>query len=112
MGVKAILMSLFSGKSGQDGLWDFLGKRASGKSRVELEEVRNKGTQEAIRALRPGGMLREGGPDWSREIRMPDGPSPTTVVSVAGIPPETRPLIIPQLEPSAGQPGGTAGELR
>lgn len=111
MGVKEILISLFCGKSGRDGIWDFLGKRAAGKSRVELEEVRNKGTQEAIRALRPGGLLREGGPDWSREIRMPDAP-PTTVISVSGISPGIRPPVIPQLEPPSGQPNGAAGELR
>ena len=111
MGVKEILMSMSHGKSGRDGIWDFFGKRASGRRRVELEEVRNKGTQEAIRALGPGGMLREGGPDWSREIRIPDAP-PQTVISVAGLPPEIRRRVVPQLEPPAGQPGGTAGEPR
>jgi hypothetical protein len=109
MGIKEILMGLFGGKSGRDGMWDFLSKRAAGKSRVELEEVRNKGTNEAIRALRSGGVLREGGPDWSREIRTPDAPSPSTVISVAAIPPAITAPAVPRLEPPAGQLDGTAG---
>jgi hypothetical protein len=110
MGLKVMLMSLFHGKPGRDGVWDFLGKRAVSKSRIELEKIRNKGTQEAIRALRPGGLLREGGSEWSREIRMPDAPPPPTAISVAAIPPTIRPPADPQLDPPAGQRDEAAGE--
>jgi hypothetical protein len=71
MDVKAIIMSLFRGKSGDDGVWDFLSKRAAGKSRVSLEQLRNEGTREAIRILPRGAVLREGGQEWVREIWMP-----------------------------------------
>ena len=90
MGIKGVLMSLFRAKGDRYGLWYLLAKRAAGESRVKLERERNKGTQEALKALPPGSTLREGGPGWSREIRVPDAPPPvaapaTTVISVTPI---------------------------
>ena len=38
MGIKAILVGLFRGKSDKDGIWDFLSKRAADRSRVDLEK--------------------------------------------------------------------------
>jgi hypothetical protein len=95
MGVKGILMSFFAKRNDKYGIWYFLARRADGESRVKLERERNKGTQEAIRSLPPGSTLREGGPDWSREISVPDvrasstATSTATVISVTPIPPET-----------------------
>jgi len=71
-------MSIFAKKRDRYGLWYFLAKRAAGESRVKLERERNKGTQEALKALPPGSTLREGGPGWSREIRVPDARPPVT----------------------------------
>ena len=99
-------------------MWDFLSKRAAGKNQVELEraagknrldleEARNKGTQMAIRALPAGGVLCEGGPDWSREIRIPDQP-PAAVISIRATGPTIGPPGIPQIELPAGQPDRTA----
>ena len=62
-------MGLFCPRSDKDGIWDFLGKRTAAKYRVELEKERNEGTQRAIQLLTPGMVLREGGPDWTREIQ-------------------------------------------
>lgn len=122
MGIRGILMSLFRAQPGRDGMWDFLGKRAvgrakvdrervDGQNRVELAKVQNKGTQEVIRLLQAGGgTVREKGPDWSREIRMPGQPPSPAVISVTAIQRAIRPSGAPQIEPPSGRPGGTAGE--
>jgi hypothetical protein len=55
-----------------DDMWNYLGKRAANKSRVRLEKARNDGT--LIPLLQPGTVLTEGGPDWHREIRLPEAP--------------------------------------
>lgn len=90
MGINGVLMSLFRTKGDRYGLWYFLAKRAAGESRVKLERERKKGTQEVLKALPPGSTLREGGPGWSREIRVPDASAPmtaptTTVISVTPV---------------------------
>jgi len=66
MGIVEILVGLFRGRTGKDGIWDFLGKRSADKRLVELEKVRNDGTQKLIPLLEPGMVLIEGGPDWFR----------------------------------------------
>jgi hypothetical protein len=120
MGIKGILMGLFHLNSGKDGIWDFLGKRSADKFRVELEKERDEGTQRAIQLLRPGMVLREGGPDWFREISMP-GTLPAGMLFTTAMPsfatfapPSTTPPLAP-CEPesppplgpgSAGDPGG------
>jgi hypothetical protein len=109
MGVKGILISLFRGSSGKDGIWDFLGKRAEGMARVDLEDVRNQGTREAIQLLMPGMVLRESGPDWSREISMPDAPACSALFTAASRPSAIVPLSPAELEPPR-QCQGPAGE--
>ena len=55
------------------GLWEFLTARARGRSQVDLERERNRGTAQAIQLLPPGAELVEGTPaGWRRVIRMPD----------------------------------------
>lgn len=104
-------MNLFRSRSGRDGLWDFLGKRAVGRNRVGLEEVRNRGTREVIQALPPGGVIREGGTDWSREIRIPDRPPPPVVTSVTTIRVIITAAEAHRLEaPPVGQPERPQGE--
>lgn len=122
MGLRWILASLLRPQSGRDGVWDFLGKRAAGRAevdrervdgqnRVELAEVQSKGTQEVIRLLQAGGgTVREQGPDWSREVRMPGQPPSPAVISVTAVRPAIRPSGAPQIEPPSGQASGTAGE--
>jgi hypothetical protein len=95
------------GNPGGDGILGFLRKRATDKIRVELGEVRNKGMQEAIRARQPGGMSREVEPDYSREIRIPDEPSPSTEIWVAAIRLVILALRVPGLESLIGTPDGT-----
>jgi hypothetical protein len=69
--ITKILMGLFlRGKTGKDGIWDYLGKRSADRSRVELEKARNDGTQKLLPLLEPGTVLTEGGPDWKRS-RLP-----------------------------------------
>lgn len=102
--IKAILMGLFCGKSGKGGIWDYLGKRAESRSRVDLEEVRNKGTREAIQSLVPGMVLREGGPDWVREIRAPGTAASAALCSTA------QPIAPGELEPVPQQAQGPADE--
>lgn len=77
MDVKAVMMSLLRGSSGRMGLWDFLSRYAEGKVRLGLEQARNRGTHEAIRLLPHGGVLREGGQGWVREVWMPGTPVAT-----------------------------------
>jgi len=95
------LVGLFlRGKPGKDGIWDYLGKRSADKSRVELEKVRNAGTQKLIPLLEPGMVVTEGGPDWYREIRMPEAlPSAMLLTTVMSQPP-TPPLPADELEPA------------
>jgi hypothetical protein len=110
MGIIEILAGLFRGKPGKDGIWDYLGKRAEAKSRVELEKVRNQGSQEAIQSLTPGMVLREGGPDWFREIRAPGAavPSEPFTTAVPASPMTPLPLSAPrnELEPAPQQAQG------
>lgn len=113
MSVKAIMMSLFRGQSGRDGVWDFLGKRAEGKSRLELERARNEGTQQAIPILPHGAVLREGGQGWVREIWMPGA-----AVILAGsdpsrsMPASIKPPALLELDPPPSQPRKVADEPR
>jgi hypothetical protein len=72
MGIKEILVGLFLGKSGKDGIWDFLGKWADRRSQVKFELAHNDGTQKLIPLLKPGMVVIERGRGWTREIRMPD----------------------------------------
>jgi hypothetical protein len=117
MGIKEILMGLFCPRSGKDGIWDFLGKRTAAKYRVELEKERDEGTQRAIELLKPGMVLREGGPDWTREISMsgtfPSGMLFTTVTPsfTTVTPPSTVPSLAPsELEPPPPLAPGQADE--
>jgi hypothetical protein len=110
LGLSAILAALFRSGQGRDGLWDFLGKRAASRDRVKLEEARNRGTQEAIAALPPGAVLREGGPDWHREVSIPDRPPPPAVIGLASIQPVVMPPRPPQIEEPPGQSGETQGQ--
>lgn len=109
MGIGGIVMSLLIRRTGRDGLWDFLGKREACRNRVKLEEARNRGTQEAIRALRrTGGVLREEGSCWSREIRLSLSP-PSDAVRA------TNPRLSPEDAIAGGDsaghlPRGAAGE--
>jgi len=102
MGIKEILLGLFHGKSGKDGIWDFLGKRSADKSRVELERVRNDGTQKLIPLLKPGMVLTEGGPDWFREIRAPEPRPPGMLLTTVTYPAETPLLPADELETTTG----------
>ena len=95
-------MGLFCPRSGKDGIWDFLGKRTAAKHRVELEKERNEGTQRAIQLLTPGMVLREGGPDWTREISM-QGTLPSGMLFTTVRPPFTTvtpPSTVPPLASS------------
>jgi hypothetical protein len=93
-----LLAGLFRGKPGKDGLWDFLGKRSADKSRVQLEKARNDGTQELIPLLQPGMVLTEGGPDWFREIRMPEARPPGAPLNAATSRPPVPLLPAPRNE--------------
>jgi hypothetical protein len=111
MNVKAIMMGLFRGNSGRDGVWDFLTKRAEGKGRVDLEQARNEGTREAIQLLPLGAVLREGGQGWIREIWMPGA----AAIPAGSDPSRSTPALIEppallQLGSPPGQPHQTAGE--
>jgi hypothetical protein len=99
MGIKEILVGLFlRGKPGKDGIWDYLGKRSADKNRVDLEKVRNDGTQKLVPLLKPGMVVTEGGPDWHREIRMPEAlPSAMLLTAVMSQPP-TPPLPADELD--------------
>ena len=98
MGIVELLTGLFRGKPGKDGMWDFLGKRSADKSRVELEKARSDGTQELIPLLKPGMVLIEGGPDWFREIRMPEALPPNTPPDAVTFQPPVPPLPAPRNE--------------
>ncbi len=99
-----ILAGLFRGRSGKDGIWDFLGKRSADKSRVELERARNDGTRELIPLLKPGTVVIEGGPDWFREIRVPEELLPGMLLTTVTSPPlpadELEPARRNELEPA------------
>ena len=98
MGIVEILAGLFRGRPGKDGIWDFLGKRSADKSRVELERAHNDGTRELIPLLKPGMVLIEGGPDWFREIRVPEALPPGMLLTTVTSPPEIPPLPADELE--------------
>jgi hypothetical protein len=102
MGVLEILAGLFHRKPGRDGVWDFLSKRSADKGRVELEKMRSDATQKLIPLLRPGTVLVEGGPDWFREIRVPEAIPPGPL---HGIPQPPIPLPSPpdEVEPAPGR---------
>jgi hypothetical protein len=100
MGIIQILTALLHGKPGKDGMWDFAGKRSTVKARVELERVRNEGTQRLVHSLPPGAVLIEGGPGWFREIHMPETVPPCTPFSTSAAPrPPIPPLPADELEP-------------
>jgi hypothetical protein len=109
MGIKEILVGLFKGKSGKDGVWDFLGKWVTCRSQVKLEQVHNDGTQKLIPLLQPGMVVIERGRGWTREIRMPEALPPgvllTPVTSLPTIPPlppgELEPAPRNELEPGS-----------
>ena len=99
--ITKILASLFlRGKPGKDGIWDYLGKRSADRSRVDLEKARNDGTQKLIPMLKPGTVLTEGGPDWHREIRIPEALSPTILLADVIPEPPNLPLPAAELEPA------------
>jgi hypothetical protein len=101
MGIKEILVGLFlRGKPGKDGIWDYLGKRSADRSRVELEKVRNDGTQKLLPLLKPGMVLTEGGPDWYREIRMPETLPPAMLLTTVMPQPSAPPLPAAELDPA------------
>lgn len=88
-----------------DDIWDYLGKRSAARNRVQLEKVRNDATQKLIPLLRPGMVLAEGGPDWHREIRVPEALPPTTHLTDVTPQPlpadELQPAPRSELEPPA-----------
>ncbi len=92
MGIIEVLAGLFRRQPGKDGMWDFLGKRSADKSRVELEKTRNDGTRELIPLLKPGMVLIEGGPEWFREIRMPEALPTHTPTNAVTVQPPVPPL--------------------
>ena len=101
MGIKEFLVGLFlRGKPGKDGIWDYLGKRSADKSRVEQEKVHNEGTQKLIPLLKPGMVLTEGGPDWYREIRMPEALPPAMLLTTVMPQPPAPPLPADELDPA------------
>ena len=55
-------------------------------------------------------MLREGGTDWSREIRIPDRPPPPAVISLTTIQATVMPAEAQGLEPPADPPEPAPGE--
>jgi hypothetical protein len=101
MVIKEILLGLFRGKSGKDGIWDFLGKRSADKRQVEIEKIRSDGTQKLIPLLQPGMVLSEGGPDWFREIRTPEALPPGMLLTTVTYPADTPSLPADELEPAA-----------
>jgi hypothetical protein len=104
MGIVEILAGLFRGRSGKDGIWDFLGKRSADKNRVELQRAHNDGTRELIPLLKPGTVVIEGGPDWFREIRVPEELPPGMLLTTVTSPPlpadELDPAPRNELEPA------------
>lgn len=100
MSFKAIMMGLFGTRAHNEGLWGFLAKRSADKCRVELERTRNAGTQSAILSLRSGMVLREGGPDWSREIIAPGGAEPGVLPTAVASP---LPVVSPAPATSSGE---------
>jgi hypothetical protein len=101
MGIIQILTGLLRGKPGRDGVWDFFGKRSAHKGRVELEKVRNEGTQKLVSSLPPGAVLIEGGRGWFREIHMPETFPPWTPLSTVAARPRVPPLPADELETSS-----------
>ena len=103
--ITRILSSLFlRGSRGNDGFWDYLGKRSANRSRLELEKIRNDGTQKLLPLLGPGATLIEGGADWHREIRTPAALSPAVVfagvIADPPIPPTPAGHLQSELEPA------------
>jgi hypothetical protein len=98
VGIIPILTGLFRGRPGKDGIWDFAGKRSTARARVELERVRNEGTQKLVRSLPPGAVVIEGGPDWFREIRMPEALPPGAPLNTLASQPPVPPLPVPRNE--------------
>jgi hypothetical protein len=108
MGVLEILAGLFRHKPPRDGMWDFLAKRSADKSRVELERTRSDATQKLVPLLRPGMVLIESGPDWSREIRVPDATPPGMPLNTIDITPQ--PSIPPPSRPAELEPAPRQGQ--
>ena len=94
-------MGLFRGKSGKDGIWDFLGKWVTGRSQVKLEQVHNDGTQELIPLLKPGMVVIERGRGWTREIRMPEAHQPDVLITTVTPLPTIPPLPADELKPAS-----------
>jgi hypothetical protein len=101
MGIKEILVGLFHGKSGKDGIWDFLGKWVTGRSQVKLEQVHNDGTQKLVPLLKPGMVVIERARGWSREIRMPEGLSRGVLLTTVTPLPTVPPLPADELAPAS-----------
>lgn len=110
MSIKAILMALFGASTGKDGMWDFLGKRGADKSRIEREKQWHEGTLLLIKALKPGMVLRESGPDWTREIIMP-GAALSGVLVTAVDPTPASPSIAPAQGERQQPPSLSAGPV-
>src|SRR5260370_6293379 len=98
MGIKEILVGLFRGKSGKDGIWDFLGKWAAARSQVRLELAHNDGTQKLIPLLKPGMVVTERGHGWAREIRMPDAVQSGMLLTAVTASPMITSLTAAELE--------------
>jgi len=62
------------------GLWQFLTARVNGRTAVELERERNRGTAEVIKVLPPGAELLENEPN-GRLRAAPDAPPPGSAPS-------------------------------
>lgn len=78
------------------GMWDYLTARVIGRTAIEIERERNRGTTEAIRALPLGAVLVENEPGGRmRMIQMPHPPTHT--------PPVELPIVI--------ESSSTTGEL-
>jgi hypothetical protein len=110
MGIRAILMSLFGAGSGRTGVWDFLSTHSEGKRRVDLQRELNEGTLRAIRELRPGMVLREGGPDWVREISMPGTVLPNLLFTATPATPQFPAVELKAAEPLTPLSAGSEGE--
>lgn len=79
------------------GMWSYLVARVNGRTAIELERERNRGTVEAVRSVPYGGELIENEPGGRlRIIRMP-GCTPL-------VPPITDRVVV---HPALGQPSDT-----
>jgi hypothetical protein len=93
MSILGALAGIFRRGETSVGIWGFFSKLADGRARIALERARNEGTQRAIELMSPGMELREGSPNWIREIRMPLAAAPA--VLIAGMPTKSPPPAEP-----------------